>query len=659
MAKKQVRSEATTGLFGETSRLHVVQAQFQTAQEYSFEDLFAGFTHCRALTYSSSLSIISHVGAMTQDMEVIFGREDILNDMSKFLYYQELLVKELMDILKPTALDDAMRQKIDSGAMRFFVVREMISHEKMFLLENAESSRKRIITGSANFSERAFSGNQNESYIVFDDDDGAWDFFSAKYERVKASSTMHIVKEALATDEFSLENLPVFNASQSPSVLEREAIPPVILVRDAPPQPTIITKIISQKTPRQYMDLNRIVASERGVMRLDRKVALQAVQYIKSSSRTETENPTEYVSIDAPSGTVIVSGKQVSLEPEESAVQRDVQLLLEYFDGFKHFRGNTMRLMRDYFTFMSWFYVSPIICDIRNAALARNEEPFEYPIVGILYGKSNCGKSQLIRTLLVSMFGQEGFLEKDWFTKSAIAGLREQNKRYPMVFDDLDNTRFNSHAIAVIKDDYLALKEYPAIVLSMNADRDTFETEVRKRCLILYTDASLPDHTGESRDLAKQVKRIKRDLSTALYREYLRRVLDALNEEKPQDIVGFSSGILCEIFKEYAQRTGTELPAWCAPTSIQQYSQQKHDKIKMELLELHKYNPDAWSVKGNKIVLRLDNDAHGIRRFARDIPDYLVSSRRGDMIIFYKDYLEEFLEASFGAQGLLQRLFRK
>ncbi len=655
MAKKQSRPEATTGLFGETSRLHAVQAQFQSAQEYSFDDLFDGFTHCRALTYSSSLSIVSRVATMMQDVEVIFGREDILNDMSKFLYYQELLVKELLDILKPTASDDMLRRKIDTGALRFFVVRDMISHEKMFLLEQIETGRKRIITGSANFSERAFSGNQNESYIVFDDDEAAWDFFTAKYERLKTSSTMHIVKEAIATDDFSTGNLPVFNASQPSSVLERETIPPVILVRDAPPQPTIINKVISQKTPRQYMDLNRVVAAERGVMRFDRKIALQTVQYIKNSSRTETENPTEYASIDAASGTVIVSGKQISLEAEPSEIARDVRLLTEYFDGFKHFRGNTARLTRDYFTFMSWLYISPLICDFRNAALARDEYIFDYPVVGILYGKSNCGKSELVRTLLVSMFGQEGFLEKDWFTKSAIAGLREQNKRFPMVFDDLDNTRFNSHAIAVIKDDFLALKEYPAIVLSMNADRDSFETEVRKRCLILYTDASLPDHTGESRNLAKQVKRIKRELSTALYREYLRRVLDALQHEKPQDVVAFSSSVLCDIFREHS----AQMPVWCAPTSINQYSEQKHDKIKTELLELWKYNPDAWSVKGNKIILQLDNDSHGIRRFARDIPDYLISSRRGDMIIFHKDYLEEFLQTSVGSSTFFTKLFRR
>ena len=97
--------------------------------------------------------------------------------------------------------------------------------------------------------------------------------------------------------------------------------------------------------------------------------------------------------------------------------------------------------------------------------------------------------------------------------------------RRPLIFDDLDRTRFNNHAVALIKDDYVGLGEYPTTVLSMNADKDTFEPEVRKRCLIAYTGASLPDHTGEARRQAKHVNRIKRNLGNALYREYLNSTL--------------------------------------------------------------------------------------------------------------------------------------
>jgi hypothetical protein len=40
----------------------------------------------------------------------------------------------------------------------------------------------------------------------------------------------------------------------------------------------------------------------------------------------------------------------------------------------------------------------------------------------------------------------------------------------------------------------------------MNAGQDTFDAETRKRALIVYTGASLPDHTGEARRLGRRAK---------------------------------------------------------------------------------------------------------------------------------------------------------
>jgi len=177
----------------------------------------------------------------------------------------------------------------------------------------------------------------------------------------------------------------------------------------------------------------------------------------------------------------------------------------------------------------------------------------------------------------------------------------------------------------------------------MNADKDTFEPEVRKRCLIVYTGASLPDHTGESRNLARNVKRIKSKLGNALYREYLKRSLDRLRHEAPKDALAFSSEVLHGIFAEHCPKP---LPGWCRITSMDEYGQSKHDKVKEELIQLRRYNPSAWSRKQDKIVLRLD-DVLSARKLLKDIPAYLVDSgSRGDAIIFDAQELEKFLGSS-------------
>jgi GTP-binding protein EngB required for normal cell division len=43
--------------------------------------------------------------------------------------------------------------------------------------------------------------------------------------------------------------------------------------------------------------------------------------------------------------------------------------------------------------------------------------------VAIIYGKSNCGKSELINTLMHSMFGYAGFLPNEMFTVARVWGV--------------------------------------------------------------------------------------------------------------------------------------------------------------------------------------------------------------------------------------------
>jgi hypothetical protein len=116
--------------------------------------------------------------------------------------------------------------------------------------------------------------------------------------------------------------------------------------------------------------------------------------------------------------------------------------------------------------------------------------------------------------------------------------------------------------------------------------------------------------------------------------------------------LGFSSAILHEIFSEHHSKP---LPAWCRITSMEEYGQGKHDKVKDELSQLLRYNPSAWSRKQNKVILRLD-DVHSARKLLKDIPDYLVESgSRGDAIIFDARELEDFLQSSVLSKDTLLR----
>src|SRR6266702_3187866 len=153
---------------------------------------------------------------------------------------------------------------------------------------------------------------------------------------------------------------------------------------------------------------------------------------------------------------------------------------------------------------------------LMSPALAIIEQGyiFDYPLFAVLYGKSNCGKTCLIETTMKSMFGHFSFVDKAYFTRTNLWDLLHANKRFPVVFDDVEKKRFTDHAADIIKDETTRLEEYPAFVLSMNAEDHSFSTEMRKRCLILYTRASLPDNTDDSKVLFQSVKKIQQRIST-------------------------------------------------------------------------------------------------------------------------------------------------
>ena len=336
----------------------------------------------------------------------------------------------------------------------------------------------------------------------------------------------------------------------------------------------------------------------------------------------------------------------MDLSPDWSAVQSDVARLLAYFHNFTQgFRGEVAQQQRDYFLFLCWFYLAPLLCDLRNQAVREQAYPFDIPRCAILYGKSNCGKTRLIETLMRSMFGFFQFLSSSSFTRTNLRALQETSRRFPLVFDDLEKKRFGDHAAEIIKDEGLLRQESPVLVLSMNGEEHSFPTEIRKRCLMLSARASLPDHTQEARTLYAQVRLQQRQLSTALYREYLRRVMQKLAKEgPPPDILACTADTVCAIF---AEATNVALPAWCHRWSMREYQEGKYAKVQAELGSLYETNPRIWEVRRREVILDIPlTEIAGLRK---EIPDWLLKegSKAGHLVLD-RSGMEEFLGRRVG-----------
>lgn len=183
-------------------KLGVVRARFEGEERLSFEDILSGCDSLRVLTYSNSLSVIRRAASLVDDVEIIFGREDIVREAEKLYFYQGELVKAVRDEISTAdgskdESEASLSRRIADGSLRLFIVKDLVSHEKLFLMEGGGG--RRVLTGSANLSERALGGRQNEGYILFDDPE-AWEYYERKYERIKASSALAVPRRALLAE---------------------------------------------------------------------------------------------------------------------------------------------------------------------------------------------------------------------------------------------------------------------------------------------------------------------------------------------------------------------------------------------------------------------------------------------------------------------------
>ncbi len=654
--------------------LSVVHARAESVADFG-PSYFAGFATFRGLTYSSSIPMI--VALLCdhdfRDFECVFGHPGILSrETESILAFQATVRGDLeRQILRLDGVADERREllydRIAAGSVRFSVVKDAIAHAKIYLLSDAAdghppspSQRQRVIAGSANLSERAFSGRQAETLIVFDNDELAWAHSAPQSQAVRDASTSQVPvsREPTPVDQIRIERTPALvEAEENPEgttlyvpaqgAEEAEYSVPSVVARMEAIKPAIRRGMAGASRP-----------DRRGNLRLTPRIVKEIVRVVRS--RESEAGPPTYLTRSGDAFTLSDQPFDLAADPDQ--VRGDVAAWLAFFDNYEHgFVGDVPRLQRDYYTFMCWFFFAPLMCDLRNAALRSNAFSFDQPLFAVLYGSSNCGKTSLVDALMASMFTHPRIVETQDFTPGKLRGLQQAYKRFPVVFDDLTRDRFNRYADEIIKDETIPFAEYPCFALSMNADARSFKAEVVKRCLMIYTRTSLPgDNTGARRTLQRSVAAIRERMTTSLYREYLRRMLaelerhepsPATDHEEPTDALFLSSSTLCELFRENLP-PNRELPAWCATMTLAEYQQRAFDRprrILAGLLGPDRYSPDrrppehCWTVSGDSLLVAVAPIE--FTRTRADIPDWLLddTASASGQIALNRKLTEDFL----------------
>ena len=521
----------------DSKHLDVVKLNYESCESLTWQELFFGYNNLCAITYSSGIGFVCELLDRFEQAEIIFGCEDVMDySMQSVMAYQCKLIERMRN-----KAYKKLAERVENGTLHLFVARDILSHEKIYLL-SAKDGRKRVIMGSANMSAAAFEGRQREN-ICYMDGDEAFDWYMECYQTLKEKSTDEIGKDSLlcADDGENLEELPI---AKTVRVKKAVVIQPVSENQKEEVRFALDVKGLAAKfkpcVPKPDKKGKILLSPDK--IKIIRKHVVEA-------KTLEKEQRSEYPQLDVEPDEkyVTLNEQKLDLNPPKAEVEKDVELFLRYMDGYEKFHGDHVGMQFRYYEFANWFFCSPFMACMRDMAVRYNQNTLPYPVFGLVYGQSKAGKTSFLETLLKMMIGQKTKISAPDFTRSSIDSLKQTVHGAPIIVDDLTNTRFSQHAIETIKNDDFGIAEhlvnYPAVVISANEDVKAVAPEVIRRTVICRVQAGLTNTEVMSSNI---VRTVQREVGTAL--------------------------VLMNVFKEHGPET---LPEYIRVLSLEDYFSEK------------------------------------------------------------------------------------
>ena len=188
------------------------------------------------------------------------------------------------------------------------------------------------------------------------------------------------------------------------------------------------------------------------------------------------------------------------------------------------------------------------------------------------------------------------------------------------MFDDVSRQAFRRYGIDMVKDEMLVgSAESPCFLLSLNADPHSFPDEVVKRSLMVYTTTALPSHKEHLRQqLQTSVQDIRKGMTGHLYRKYLLKMMDAIDQDPLlDDWLKASSKTIRDIMQE---STTNQLPDWCRELTYLEYADKRYDRIRERLGSLFREatyvktegdSNSGWTLDSDSVIYWETRDAFG------------------------------------------------
>lgn len=666
MELSQNEKKESGELFGEAARagapLTVFHAELISREHTNWRELFSGFDHLKAITYSSGLEAILQVAEMFSDVEITFGSERILSREHAALEQashiaegytfvdavadQKAFIERLAAYLGKSAR--GLLPRVIDGTLRFRVLRKMPSHEKLYLLSNADHFR--VVTGSANLSVAALSGWQREVYIAFDGENGYREFENFYRRDLGAASPIR--------PEYLVEQMPDGALEPRTAPVPLTEVPcvqvlssSVTILEERPKLPS--SGLTSEALRAATMEGVRLRGLELERAK-DGRIAVTATSFLRALKAHQTA-PTDAGDDRIVRAEIVLERAEVYLDGnlwlspktvvKDEDVAADATLILDYLSSFAQFFGNAEGAIRAYWMFLCWLYAAPVAPWLRQAAIIHSGDPLAYPVFGILYGRPNGGKSWFCETVANSMFGVWKQLRGVSLTANRALGLREQLGAVPLVIDDVNRDRFTGEVPDLVKFDRERAGQYAPIVISTNKQVSAVSPDIRKRAVACLIDAAIPDRHSRSFEIAH---RAHARMGTSLYKVYLQQLLPLVPEMRatigekplePPDLLATSSRLLREVIARHVK----ELPDWMATVTNDERLAMNDRPLLDRLNEIWTNHRERFAVNhsSRELIVNFGGDNNQASNFEKVVPAFAFKGRFADTVTVDLEALEK------------------
>ena len=657
--------------------VNVITANFTAPTNISYLDLFEGYDELYAINFITNLDFLAEIMQFFTKIEIIFGNPSIIPTRLDTTFAMQ---RDALYELYKNEHYEQLAQRINDDSLKFFLADAPLYPEKLFCLKNKEG-KTRVILGSSNFDQLPSNCDKNASIICFDDET-AYTYYINLFEQFKNEHSYILDKTAAQTtfeDKQILENLPILHKAEADSEH----------IYQSAPKSTIV------KMTEYMADIDRLAKDFVELPKADRKgqsrITFDKIDTIKTKTldnmaarRAKFEKFMPQLVIEPDKERAFYNDREYNLHPLRADIKQDAELYLKYMEGFDTAvpSKNVQPLKFEYFKLMSWCFLSPFLARIRTTIREATvtDEVFTYPIVALLCGQSNAGKT-IYASLLIKMMTDSSLYKafgQSNFTKTRTDTLLSDIKGLPILIDDITQTQFTNNSGNIIKQEERVIREnkpenlnyYPAMLLTANKDLNSLKNELTKRMVIFHVNASWNNEF--TRQQKSPCSELIKKMRNAFYSEYLRRIMPHINEylseitdigSSTTDLYNTSSEVILSIFKDCR----LDIPSYMRPLTMKDYFDSKAvNEIMIKFFQRqYRLNRDFFEInkKNNQLIFE-DKSSSTVgkmtpMKIVESLPPELEADVVGDKIIMRLDSAINFFGINFKEQSILGKLFNR